>query len=163
MKVSKTQTFEFDDIYDLGEIARIIGAKLGGKFIADATDEPLNGYLTQQNIVTPEGNQKSLVTVYFYDDDEEPIIPEAVLDTDPEDVKMTKRRQRELSHTNPFRKLVKTKTRELSIESEIKKIKSGKLNIRKLGETIAESKSNESKRRKDHFDKIKKPINKQEK
>lgn len=132
MKISNTQTFELDQVYDLTELAKIIGNKVGGKFVADTTNEPLNGYLTQQIFTNPDGTQKSLVTVYFYENDEKEFAPEPVNETDPEEVKALKRRQRNFAHTNPFRKLHKTKSLEVSIESEIKKIKNGKLKIRSI-------------------------------
>ena len=156
MRIASTQTFTIEGSHDLGEIARLIGSKVGGKFIADTPNDVLNGYVTQQIDTMDDGTVRSHVTVYFYDEDESPIVPETTLDTDPEEVKQMKRRRREMSHSNPFKKMVLSKSKELAVGSIIDRIKEGKIKVRTHEQAIEESKKAEPTRRQEYFDQLKK-------
>lgn len=152
MRIASTQTYIIDGAHDLGEIARIIGAKVGGKFIADSPNDVLNGYLTQQVDTLPDGSQQSKVTVYFYADDEDPIVPETIEVDDPEEVKQIKIRKRQFAHPNPFRKLKLTEYKESLIAGELKKIQAGKLKVRSHDQAVEEARRNEKVRRQKYFD-----------
>lgn len=155
MIVESTKTFEIEGAYDLGDIARMVGEKLGGKFIADSIDDVLNGYVTQQVYTTPDGVTKSVVTVYFYQEDEDAIIPEAVKDNDPAEVKEQKMRLRQFAHHNKFRKLNRpTDELEVDIEDRINEIKSGRIKVRSIEKAVKDAVKNEPKRRKAYLAQI---------